>query len=76
MSLLPNNSIMWHSNPMLHVRTTWPRVQKPASKDRLFFVVFFGGGGSTHASNLLGPLFKAMHDYKKSQAINIYIQSY
>lgn len=31
---------------------------------------------STHARGQTGPLFQAMHDYKKSQAINIYVQLY
>lgn len=31
---------------------------------------------SIYARGQSGPPFQAMHDYKKSQAINIYVQSY
>lgn len=52
------------------------RVKKKSALKQAEFWVIKAICDSTHAGGQSGPLFQAMHDYKKSQAINIYVQSY
>ncbi len=53
------------------------RLEKSAFQQAKFWVMKAKSfRESIHARGQSGPLFQAMHDYKKSQAINIYVQSY
>lgn len=56
----------WYSNPLL-----------PGKKRSKFWIIKAKSFcESTHARGRSGSLFQALHDYEKSQAINIYVQSY